>query len=88
MSSAASDRVMLWASVNGADDDQQPAHRAAEQQQADQEQEMVRTDQDVMDAGAGEPPADRQGAVPRAGEILQRAALRVQDGLRSERRPS
>ena len=52
------------------DDDELPG-RAAEQQQADEEQQVIRSDEDVTDAGRQEPPHDGEGALPRAGEILE-----------------
>ena len=70
--SAASDSVMLCANVNAGHDQQQPAERAAQQQQADQEEQMIGTDQDVMHAGRQELAHDRERALARAGEILER----------------
>ena len=52
------------------DDERQLAERAAEQQQADQEQQVVGADQDVVDAGGQELPDDRERALARAGEVL------------------
>jgi hypothetical protein len=70
----------------GADHQHQPAQRTAEQQQADQELEMVGSNQNVMNAGAGEPLSDRQHALLRPGEILHRAAVPVEHRLRAKRR--
>ena len=52
--SAASDSVMLCATVNAVTISSELAERAAEQQQPDQEQQMVGADQDVVDAGGQE----------------------------------
>ena len=45
---------MLCATRERGDDDRELADRAAEQQQPDQEQQMIRADQDVVDAGRQE----------------------------------
>ena len=55
MFSAASDSVMLCATVNAVTIDRELADRAAEQQQPDEEQQVVRADQDVMDSRRHEP---------------------------------
>ena len=51
MFSAASDSVMLCATVNAVTTSSELPDRAAEQQQADEEQQVIGADQDVMDAG-------------------------------------
>ena len=50
MLSAASDSVMLCATVNEVTMTRELPDRAAEQQQADEEQQVVGTDQDVVNA--------------------------------------
>ena len=82
MFSAASDSVMLCATVNAVTIDRELPERAAEQQQADQEQQVVGADQDVMDAGRHELADDRQRALARAGEVLERGAAAVENRLR------
>ena len=50
------------------DDQRQAPERAAEEQQADQEQDVVRADQDVLDARRDERPDHRPSALRRPGE--------------------
>ena len=54
MLSAASDSVMLCATVNAVTMSASWRSDAAEQQQADEKQQVIRTDQDVVDAGRDE----------------------------------
>ena len=65
MFSAASDSVMLCAMVKAVTTAISCRIDAAEQQQADQEQQVVGADQDVMDAGRDEP-AERPRRCPAA----------------------
>ena len=51
-------------------DQQELPHRAAEEQQPDQEQDMVGPDQDVVDARRHELADRRPGALPRAGQVF------------------
>ena len=76
MFSAASDSVMLCAIVNAVTMTREPADAAAEQQQSDQEQQVIRADQDVMHAGRHEPPDDGERALRRAGVVLEARAGR------------
>ena len=71
MFSAASDSVMLCATVNAVTTSDELPERSAEQQQADEEQQVVRADQDVVDARRQERLNDGEGALPRAGEVLE-----------------
>ena len=59
------------------DDERELAERAAEQQQPDEEQQVVRTDQDVVDARRQELLDDRERALARAGEVLELACGRA-----------
>ena len=73
---------MLCATVNAVTISSELADRAAEQQQADQEQQMVRADQDVVNAGRQELPDDGERALTRAGEVLERRTAAVENRLR------
>jgi len=81
MLSAASDSVMLWATVNAVTNRRKPAHRAAEQQQADEKEQMVGTDENVMDPGREEFAHDGERPLPRAGEVLEPRAAPVENRL-------
>ena len=50
MLSAASDSVMLCATVNALTTSEQLPERSAEQQQPDEEEQVIRADQDVLHA--------------------------------------
>ena len=63
-------------------DERQPPDRAAEQQQPDEKQQMVRADQDVMDARRHEPADDRKDALPGAREVFEARLAAIEDGLR------
>ena len=54
----------------------------AQQEQADEEQQVVGSDQDVMHTRGDEALHDRPDALPAAGEILELDPARVEDGLR------
>ena len=82
MLSAASDSVMLCATVNAVTMTASWRTDAAEQQQADEEQQVVRADQDVVDAGRQELAHDGERALPRAGEVLEPRAAAVENRLR------
>ena len=86
MLSAASDSVMLCATVNAVTMTASCRIDAAEQQQADEEQQVIRADQDVVDAGRHEPADDGERALPRAGEVLEPCAAAVEDRLRQRAR--
>ena len=78
---AASERVRLWATVNDRHDQDELTGGAAEQEQADEEEQMVRPDDDVPDAGGQQPLHDGERALTRAREVLEPAASRVEDRL-------
>ncbi len=65
MFSAASDSVMLCATVNAVTTSDQLPERSAEQQQPDQKQQVVGADQDVVHARRHEPLDDGEDALPR-----------------------
>ena len=68
------------------DDERELAERAAQEQQANQKEQMVGTDQDMVHAGRHEPSNDRQRPLPAAGIVLE---SRVRRGPESPaRRPS
>ena len=69
----------------GRDDQAEAAERAAEEQQADQEQDVVRADHDVVDAGRHERRQHRGDAGPAAGVVVHRRPPRVEDGLVPQR---
>ena len=83
--SAASDSVMLCATVNDGHDEQQLPHRAAQQQQPDEEEQVIGADQDVMDARGHELPDHSRHALTRACEVLEARMTRVEDHLRRQR---
>ena len=62
-------------------DRQQPREAAAEQQQADDEEDVIGPDGDVMDAGRRERREDGQQSLPRAGEEVDARAVAAQDLL-------
>ena len=67
-------------------DQRQPRQRAAEEQQADQEQDVIGPDQDVLDAGDDERLHDRPSAL-RAARVIRRVLVRcVEDRLQLQRR--
>ena len=63
-------------------DHRELADRTAEQQQADEKQQVIGADQDVMDAGRKEFLDHRQRALPRAREVLEPRAAVVENRLR------
>ena len=81
MLSAASDSVMLCATVNAVTIDRQLPDRAAEQQQADEKQQVVGADQNVVDAGRQNLRDDGERALPGAGEVLEPRAAAVENRL-------
>ena len=81
MFSAASDSVMLWPMVNAVTMRSSAIQRAAEQQQADEEQDVIRPDQDVVDARRDERAHDRQRALGGAGVVDVLVGAGVEDQL-------
>ena len=73
---AASDSVMLCASVNEVTTMSSWRTVSAEQEQADQEQQMVRADQDVVNAGRNESADHRRHALTGAREVFEAADAR------------
>src|ERR1043166_1912613 len=67
------------------DDDQQLTDRSAKQQQADEEQEVVWPDEDVMGTRRNELFDDRKYPLSRTGEIVDARMLRIDDHLRRQR---
>src|SRR3712207_8298392 len=55
----------------GRDHDRQLPQRSAEQQQADEKEQVVRSDENVVDAGGQEPPHDRDSALARPPEVIE-----------------
>jgi hypothetical protein len=66
-------------------DQAESRRRAAEQQQAEQEQDVVGANQDVLDAGRYERAEHRAHALPRAGVVVERGMPGVEDGLVPQR---
>jgi hypothetical protein len=66
------------------DDPEKPGDAAAKQQQADDEQDVVGADGDVMDPGRSECLEHRPRALASAGVILGRLTARVEDVLTHE----
>ena len=71
----------------GGHDAEQSQDAAAEQQQADDEEDVIGSDRDVMDARGGERFEDRERALTTAGVVLSGGARGAQDLLARERRP-
>ena len=69
----------------GGHDQREPFERAARQQQADQEQHMVRTDQDVFDTREHEGPDHRPAALGGPGEEPDRRVVGREDALLPQR---
>ena len=63
-------------------DHRELADRAAEQQQADEEQQVIGADEDVVDSRGQELLDHRQRALPRAGEVLEARTSGVENRLR------
>ncbi len=57
------------------------ANGASKQQEPCKEEQMIRSDQDVMNAGGQEFLDDRERALARAGKVVERAASAVEHGL-------
>ena len=66
------------------DDQPQPGQRAAQEDQADDEQDVVGTDGDVVDAGRHERRQHRADAGPGAGVVVHRRPPRVEDRLMTQ----
>ena len=65
----------------GGGDEAEPCRGAAEQQQADEEQDVIGSDEDVLDTRRHECAEHRAHALPRAGEVVEHGMPRVEDGL-------
>ena len=68
-------------------DREQPRSAAAEQQQADQEQDVIGADRDVLDAGHDEFPDHRQRSLPRPHVVRDAGLPDVEDRLARELPP-
>jgi hypothetical protein len=79
---------MLCATVKCAHHQRQPAQRAAEQQQAHQEQQVIRSDQDVMDARRRRTASHRPRTLPGAGIETILFAMTIEDRLQDIARAS
>ena len=82
--STASDSVMLWATVNAVTTNSSCPHAAPEQQQADEKQQVIGSDQDVVHARRDEPLEHRPDALPGAEEVLVLGLAAAEDGLRRQ----
>ena len=67
------------------DDEEQTLERASQEKQADEEEQMVGTDEDVVGAHQHELLDDRKPSLSRAGEVLVLGLGVVEDSLRGER---
>ncbi len=84
MLSAARDSVMLWATVKAVTTSSSRLVESAEQEQPDEKQQVVRTYQDMVNAGRHELPHDRDHALTRAAEVFELTAAAAENRLRRD----